>query len=145
VLLPVDVPARPVQRAVKPSVLLRREPAARASRVSLGYPNPRLLGFEPRGLAARQFAAAEALADAMLLMPLARVDRARVLTLGLRGHGRQRRAGERGRRQSLQSRNHFLLLSFMTFRRPKAVTRLDARGETKVREMRGGIGGRGRV
>jgi len=92
VFLTVDVPAGLLQLALDAGALSGRELAAGATVEGFLHANRGLFGGESLRLAARQFAAADALLDARLLPLLARVDRpgTAVRPVGLR-LGRQRK------------------------------------------------------
>ena len=77
VFLPVDVPAGMVQLALNAPPFLRRELTARTSRIAFINTNSCFFGFKPSGFAPRQFAAANALPNALLLLALTQKGLAR--------------------------------------------------------------------
>ena len=86
--LPVDVAAGLIQFVLNPGAFAQCEDAARTPGAGFGQADARLFGFEPGGFAARQFAAAQASANAALLIVFAVVN-ASVPALCEAGQGEQ--------------------------------------------------------
>jgi len=88
VALLVDLAALAIGHAIDAGPLLRRHPAVRLG-ATLGLVDAALTLLEPRGLAAGDLAAADALLDAVLLVVLALIDIVHRLRVGSPARGQQ--------------------------------------------------------